>query len=289
MSVADMGEAAVPLADPKGELIFRTPGAVRVNHWINVLCVLVLLTSGMTIFNAHPRLYWAKAGADFDQPFFQIGARQSKAKDGHYEGYVRLGAASVVTTGVLGLSEVRGAPTGIAFPEWLTLPRTYNLALARRWHFFFAWVLVFNGLAYWAFNLVTGRARRELTPGPAELKPGHIWQDIVDHARLRFHRGEAARRYNTLQKLAYLGVAAVLLPLMVLTGLCMSPGFDSLAPWLPALFGGRQAARAVHFFCASGVVAFVFVHLAMVVLSGPINNLRSMITGSYRLPPERPQ
>ena len=270
----------------KGELIFRTPGVIRINHWINVACVLVLLTSGMTIFNAHPRLYWGQSGSEHDPAFFDMGAQRSTAPDGHYQGYVRLGSAKIVTTGVFGLSDVRGVPTGVAFPDWMTLPKTYDLGLARYWHFFFAWVLVLNGLAYWLYNLISKRVKAELLPTREELTPRHIWQDIVDHARLRFPKGAAARHYNILQKLAYLGVGAVLLPLMVVTGLCMSPGFNSIAPWLPALFGGRQSARALHFICASGIVAFIGVHLAMVVVSGPFNNIRSMITGRYRLPLE---
>jgi thiosulfate reductase cytochrome b subunit len=77
----------------------------------------------------------------------------------------------------------------------------------------------------------------------------------------------------------------VLLPMMLLTGLTMSPGFNAVAPILLDLFGGRQSARTLHFISAFLIVAFVFVHLAMVVLSGLINNVRSMITGQYEIEP----
>ena len=106
---------------------------------------------------------------------------------------------------------------------------------------------------------------------------------MVDHAKLHFPKGEAARRYNVLQKLTYMGVAFVLLPLMVLTGLTMSPGLDSAFHVLLDVFGGRPSARSIHFICASLLVAFVVVHVVMVLVSGVWNNLRSMITGKYAI------
>ncbi|HWA62188.1 MAG TPA: cytochrome b/b6 domain-containing protein, partial [Caulobacteraceae bacterium] len=132
--------------------------------------------------------------------------------------------------------------------------------------------------------------RRDLVPTRDQLKPGHVLHEILDHARLRFPKGEEARRYNVLQKGAYLGVVLVLLPLMLLTGMTMSPSLDATFPWLLDLFGGRQSARSIHFITASLIVAFVAVHLVMVVLSGLWNNLRSMITGRYAIetPEARP-
>src|SRR5690606_30750790 len=119
---------------------------------------------------------------------------------------------------------------------------------------------------------------RDLAPRRAELAPRHIWADIKAHARLRFPRGEAALRYNILQKLSYFGVVALLLPAMILSGLAMSPGMDASWPWLIDLFGGRQSARSIHFIAAMLIVLFVLVHLVMVVLAGPVNEIRSMIT-----------
>src|SRR5690606_8207152 len=110
----------------------------------------------------------------------------------------------------------------------------------------------------------------------------------VDHASLRFPAGERARHYNVLQKLAYLVVIAGLLPLMVLTGLTMSPGVDAAFPVLLDIFGGRQSARALHFISASLLVLFFLVHVAMVVLSGPWNNMRSMVTGLYAIRQKEP-
>lgn len=168
-----------------------------------------------------------------------------------------------------------------AFPSWITLPSYRDLAAGRRWHFFFAWVLVLNGLVYLAWGFATRHFGRDLLPRRAELR--HIGPEVIEHLRLSFPRGEAARRYNVLQQLTYLLVVFGLVPLMILTGLTMSPGIDSAVPQLLMLFGGRQTARLIHFAAASGLVLFVIVHLVLVLVSGVWNNLRSMVTGWYDL------
>ncbi len=261
-------------------LVPRHSALVRVTHWINVLCFSLLLMSGAQIFNAHPRLYFGEYGADFDRAAIEI---QSTRDAQGLHGVFRVGPLDIPTTGVLGASRENGAPTARAFPSWLTIPSYQDLATGRRWHFFWAWLFVINGAVY----LVAGFARRhfsrDLLPVRDELKPRHLWHEIVDHARLRFPKGESARRYNVLQKLTYLAVIFVLLPLMILTGLTMSPGLDSSFHILPDLFGGRPSARALHFISASLLVAFVVVHVAMVIVSGLWNNLRSMITGRYAI------
>ena len=94
-------------------------------------------------------------------------------------------------------------------------------------------------------------------------------------------------RYGLLQKISYAAVLFLLLPLMIATGLAMSPGMDAAWPWLTEVMGGRQSARSIHFIVAFALVAFVIVHLVMVILAGPLNEVRSMITGWYRLPLER--
>ncbi|MGH6829920.1 MAG: cytochrome b/b6 domain-containing protein, partial [Methylocella sp.] len=120
-------------------------------------------------------------------------------------------------------------------------------------------------------------------PSKQQLRPRSILRDIINHLRLKFPRGEAARHYNPLQKLTYLGVIGVLLPLMIVTGLAMSPGMDAILPWLVDLFGGRQSARTIHFIAAGLITLFVFVHVAMVLLAGPVNELRAMITGRFAI------
>jgi thiosulfate reductase cytochrome b subunit len=168
-----------------------------------------------------------------------------------------------------------------AFPSWITVPSYQDLATGRRWHFFFAWLLVINGLVYLVWGFVARHFARDLLPTGQELR--HIGREILDHMRLRFPRGEEAKRYNVLQQLTYLVVVFVLFPLVILTGLTMSPGIDSAVPQLLSLFGGRQTARLIHFAAASGLVLFVIVHLVMVLVSGARNNIRSMVTGWYDL------
>jgi Ni/Fe-hydrogenase b-type cytochrome subunit len=236
-----------------GQLVRRHRLSTRVWHWLNALTLLVMLMSGLMIFNAHPRLYWGQFGANPDRAWLEIGMDRD-----------------------------------VAFPGWMTLPSEYNLADARLWHFAFAWVLAFGLLIYLVWSLFDRHIARDLHITRAEWRPAHIWHDVKEHARLRFPTGVAALRYNILQKLAYCGVLFVLLPLIILTGLAMSPGMDTAWPLLIDLFGGRQSARSVHFIAAFGLVAFFVVHIAMVALAGPVNEVRSMITGWYRLPKDRP-
>ena len=270
--------SAVAADPPIAERWFRRhAGLVRVTHWINVLCFTLLLMSGLQIFNAHPALYIGQQ-SDFDHPTLAIRARQSGLG---VIGETMILGRSFDTTGVLGASREDGQLTPRAFPSWITIPSYQDLATGRRWHFFFAWLLVINGLAYLVWGFATSHFRRDLLPSGAQLR--HIGAEILDHLRLRFPRGEAAKRYNVLQQLAYLAVVFVLFPLVILTGLTMSPGIDSALPQLLAIFGGRQTARLIHFVAASGLVLFVVVHLVMVLISGVWNNIRSMITGWYDL------
>jgi thiosulfate reductase cytochrome b subunit len=136
-------------------------------------------------------------------------------------------------------------------------------------------------------SFLNRHAQRDLAPSGDEVRPRHIWHDIREHARLHFPTGDSALRYNILQKLSYIAVIFILLPLMVLTGLAMSPAMDSAWPWLLVVTGGRPSARSIHFICAMALLAFIIVHLVMVVLAGPINEIRSMITGRFRIPPDR--
>jgi len=234
-----------------GDLVRRHRLSTRVWHWINAITVFIMLMSGPMIFNAHPRLYWGEYGANPDHAWLEIGSMDQ-----------------------------------VAFPGWMTIPSFYSLADARLWHLFFAWVLIFGALFHWLWSVAGGHLRRDLWPSRAQWRLSHIVHDLIEHARLRFPTGAAALQYNVLQKLAYLGVLLVLLPLVILTGLAMSPAFDA-ATHITALFGGRASARSIHFLCAAGFALFIVVHLVMVVLAGPFNEVRSMITGRYRLPNDK--
>jgi thiosulfate reductase cytochrome b subunit len=256
---------------------FRHKALVRIAHWINALCLAILLMSGLNIFNAHPALYWGNA-SDFGHPLLMLGAYQDDAGQ-VTRGVTQIGHKEFNTTGVLGASRFQGDLISRGFPSWATLPGGSWLAMARLWHFAFAWLFVLNAFVFFFYGLANGHFIRDILPSRANL--AHLGKEILDHARLRFPHGEEARRYNGLQKLAYSGVIFVLGPLIVLTGLSMSPTMDAAFPLLPALFGGRQAARTIHFLCAFSFLVFFIVHIAMVVLSGTWNNLRSMITGWY--------
>lgn len=171
-------------------------------------------------------------------------------------------------------------------PDWIMLPQHRDLAGARRWHLTLAWVFVINGLIYLSMLILTRRLRRQLWPTPNEVR--HIPQAIADHARLQFPQDERARTYNVLQKLSYLGMILAILPLMVITGLAMSPMMNAAWPWLLPLLGGRQSARTLHFLATSGIVLFVAVHVGLVIWTGLFNNLRAMTTGWFAIRPETP-
>jgi thiosulfate reductase cytochrome b subunit len=268
---------------PRPLLISRHSVIARVNHGVNFLCILVLLMSGLQIYNAHPALYWGETGADPTQALVEVGARGPRSNPA---GFVRIGASTFDTTEWLGVSRnAVGQKTVRGFPQWATLPSWRDLVMGRRWHFFFAWLFVGNLTLYFFGAILNGHIKRDLLPTGGELRRLALLHTVADHLRLKLPRGEAARHYNPLQKLSYLSVLFVLPLLMVLTGLTMSPGMDAIFPWLVDLFGGRQSARTIHFLTAGLIVLFLVVHLVMVLLAGPRNELRSMITGKFAISP----
>lgn len=268
------------VARPGTYLYYRHTLPVRVMHWINVIALTILLFSGLNIFSAHPALYWGKSSYTGRPPVFEITATQDA--DGDLIGITRIFGHDFETTGLLGASEGSdGELAPRAFPSWLTIPDTRWLAMARRWHLFFAWIFAINGLCYVVYSIAARHFARDLAPTGTDWRS--IGRSITDHLRFKHPTGEAAKRYNVLQKLAYLAVIFVLLPLVILMGFAMSPWLDSLfAGWVD-VFGGRQSARTIHFIVAWLLVAFVLIHVFEVIVSGFWNHLRSMITGRYRV------
>ena len=256
---------------------------VRVMHWINVVCLTILLMSGLTIFNAHPALYWGR-DSTFADPWVSIMAVPGP---GGAKGVTRIGGRNFDTDGVLGASKVGDAAqkTARAFPSWATIPGGQWLSMGRHWHFFFAWLFVVNGVAYLAYSIASGHLGRDLLPTRAELR--NIVNSIKDHLLFRHPTGAAAKRYNVLQNIAYLVVIFGLLPLVVIAGMAMSPRLDAVFPGWVELLGGRQSARTLHFLAAAGLLLFVLVHLFEVLISGVWNQLRSMITGWYTVPADK--
>ena len=163
------------------------------------------------------------------------------------------------------------------FPGWATIPSHYSLASARDWHTLFAFVFAFTLLIFMIAALRNGHMVRDLFARAREWRPANIGRDIVEHLKFNFERGDG--KYNILQKIAYAGVVFVLLPLMIFTGIVMSPGHEAAWPWLTDLFGGRQSARSLHFLAAFGLLGFFVVHIVLVLLAGPIGQIRAMITG----------
>lgn len=276
--VAPDGLRPPPRVRDRVQVIYRHRLPVRLMHWINAICLLVLLGSGLQIFNAHPALYWGQTSA-FDKPLLAMGARQDA--QGQWRGVTRLGSHSFDTTGVFGVSNMDGRATMRGFPAWLTIPSPQWLSMGRRWHFFFAWLFVINGICFAAYALIGKHFRRDLAPTRTDWRG--IGRSIVDHALLRHPKGEAAAHYNVLQKLTYLIVIFGFGPLIVLMGLAMSPRMDTVLGWLVDLLGGRQSARTIHFILAWGFVAFFLIHIFQVLVHGLGNQLRSIITGRFAI------
>lgn len=238
---------------PPGSTIHRHTLATRLWHWVTAVTMFVMIGSGIGILKAHPHLYWGRYGANFDQPWLSLSWMPAW-----------------VGTGL----------------NVLTLPTSYNLALSRRWHLFFALVLAFALLGFMIVSLISRHFQRQLRVCAGELAPASVAHDFREHLALRFHDPKNPGAYNIFQKLSYVGVIFVALPLVILTGMTMSPGLNATFPFLLDLFGGRQSARSIHFLCAFALTLFVVVHLTLVILAGPLNEVRSMITGRWRVPGE---
>lgn len=164
------------------------------------------------------------------------------------------------------------------FPNWATLPQRYNLAEARDWHSAGAWLFALALLGMWTAMLVNAHFARDIAAPVRAWSPAHLWAEARAHLKGRFD-AQGGAKYNTLQKLSYGLVLGVMLPLMVFTGLAISPGFEPAAPWLVDALGGRQSARSLHFITAFALLGFVVVHIVMVLLSNPLHQIRAMITG----------
>ncbi|WP_193334926.1 cytochrome b/b6 domain-containing protein [Devosia beringensis] len=270
---------AVPAG--KGPLIYRQSIFTRVTHWIWAICLFFLLLTGLQIFNAHPALYIGQqSGFEFDNAVLEIGAFNTPAGP---VGRTTIFGQTFETTGVLGVSGSAERPSFVAFPAAVTIPSFRDLGTGRVIHFFFAWLFVGTMFVWFLASFINGHIRRDILVRPADL--AGVPRDVVDHATLKFKHG---RSYGPLQRIAYFSVFFILFPLIVLTGLTMSPGMNAAWPFLLDLFGGRQTARTVHFGVMVLLVSFFVIHIVMVLAAGPLNELRSMITGWYRASPGTP-
>ncbi len=237
-------------------------GWVRISHWLLAAGVLTLAFSGFVILMAHPRLYWGPVGNDLTPALLELPI----SRNYQHGGWTAPVAFFPGTTAVV------------------TANRTYGIfnenGWARSLHFLAAWLLVVTGFVYLMAGVVSGHLWQHLVPRLRELRPRHLWQDIVSHLRPPLPAIRGGPPYGTLQKLSYAGAVLVALPLMVLTGLTMSPAVTAAYPSLLELFGGGQSARTIHFFAFSALVLFVIAHLVMVVMSGFLRQIRAMTLGN---------
>ena len=203
---------------------------------------------------SHPRFYWGETGNNLTSPLFKIPIPASR---------------NLVPTGY-----------GYVLPD--------QNGWSRYLHFEAAWAAVLTGLAYAIWGLWTGHFRSNLFPAPGERSWSAIVAVMVKHLRLSPPNDNEAFSYNVLQRASYLIVVFVIFPLVILTGLALSPGFNSAVPAVVNTLGGRQSARTLHFFISGFLLLFLVVHVAMVILSGFTSRMRAMITGtrtSMMIPP----
>lgn len=214
----------------------------RLWHWINLICVVILFMSGLGISNAHPRLYWGEWGFAPADAWLMVPR----------------------------------------FPYWMTIPGRYDLAGARDWHLLMAWPFAVMLLVMWLAMVANGHFQRDLVTTRREWRPAAIWHDIVQHARFNFEHANdsGAGKFNFLQKLSYGLVLGVFLPMMVFTGMAISPGMQPGFAWFIDLVGGRQSARSLHFIFAFATAGFFVVHVLLVIVHKPLQQLRDMITGA---------
>lgn len=223
----------------------RHSSLVRVTHWLTTLSFLALLVSGVEILISHPRFYWGETGNIHTRPLFTIPIPASRAS----------------------------VPTGYGY----VLPDQNGWS--RYLHFQSAWLAVGTGLLYVAFGLFKGHFRRNLLPARSDRSPRALASSLAEHLRFRRPSEEEAWSYNVVQRLSYLFVIFVLFPLVIWTGLAMSPAVASAIPGVVTVLGGQQSARTIHLFVSGFLVLFLFVHVLMVFLAGFRNRMRAMITG----------
>lgn len=239
-------------ASPSTAQPVRHSALVRATHWLIALSCIALLVSGIEIVISHPRFYWGENGNVLTPALFKLPIPSSR---------------SLVPTGY-----------GYVLPD--------QNGWSRYLHFQSAWLVVLTGLVYVAAGFVSGHFRRDLLPRGEDLSWRPLWRTVASH--LRFERPSAAdaRSYNLLQRLTYLFVIFALFPLIIWTGLAMSPAFTSAFPASVTLLGGRQSARTLHFFVAASLLLFLLVHVGMVWLVGFRSRMRTMITGQIDGPQE---
>ena len=223
----------------------RHAAFVRVTHWITTICFFALLITGSEIVISHPRFYWGETGNDLTTPLFKIPIPASR---------------NLVPTGY-----------GYVLPD--------QNGWSRYLHFEAAWAVVLIGVLYAVWGFWTGHFRSNLVPARADRSGRAFLNVFARHIRLKRPDEAEAFSYNAVQRATYLMVIFVLFPLVIVTGLALSPGFNSAVPVIVNALGGRQSARTLHFFISALLLFFVIVHVGMIVLAGFTGRMRAMISG----------
>ena len=277
-----------PLRHDGAEVVLRHRVPVRLWHWISVLAIVGLLFTGFCILNVHPRLYWGEVGNAYTPALLALESSEPGGPSPATHpapAVLRFGNRQYDVTGRLGVVADAGGD-GLYFLIANT-PESWQFGAMRAWHFAIAWILVLGWIGYAIYLIASGEFRSRLLPQVSQLRPRAIANDVIKHLKLHRASGEEAKSYNLLQKLSYLAVIFVLLPLMILTGLTMSNAVTARFPELYSMFGGRESARTIHFLCAFALVLFAVIHLVQLFVAGFVNEMRSMITGRFAIPGSR--
>jgi len=262
----------------EGKVVYRHSVVARLSHWLWALALLVLVMSGLQIFNAAPYL----DASDKNNPTKRVFAIAGGMPPGETRpvGMVYILGHTFNTTGVLGYTDDgQGGRSVRAFPGWLTLPSYQDLAGGRVWHLFFGWVLILALVAY-GVQLIVRKGWRDLVMRPEDFR--NLLPMQLYYLRLRKDPPPHGT-YNPLQKLTYNIVLFVMMPLIVITGLALSPGMDAIANPLTSILGGRQFARLWHFLLMALFIGYFATHIVLVFATGAWNNIKSMVTGYYHL------
>lgn len=262
----------------KSEFVQRHALPVRLWHWLNALAVLGLLLSGFLILNVHPRLYWGNDGHNGMPALAQLTV--DDAVPDAPKSSLEIGSHTLDVSGWMGSALTFD---GTRYVQFWEPPESWHFGAFRAWHFALAWVFLVGWLLYAIYLGLSRRRRAGLMLGPDDLRLRRIGREFIDHLLLKRARGQAATRYNSFQKFAYLAVLFVLIPVQVATGLAMSNSIDAAFPWVVEIWGGHQSARTVHFLSASLITAFLLIHLFQLFVSGFFNQMRGMITGWFRV------
>lgn len=239
-----------PASPPRNPATPRHAAFVRVTHWLTAIAFIALLVTGIEILISHPRFYWGETGNSGTQPLFTFHIPSSRD----------------------------------------TVPSGYNYVLpdqngwSRYLHFEAAWVAVLTGLVYGVAGLWSGHFRRNLLPARADRSWSAFRAAMAKHLRFWRRDENGAYAYNLAQRISYLLVIFMLFPLVIWTGLALSPGFNAIFPFFVDVLGGRQSARTLHLFVSAALFAFLLAHVTMVILSGFRSRMRAMITGRVSAP-----